>query len=192
MIEGPSVRRALFLRALSPSRVGDNWELVPKAAAQRGRSTHSCPWPISQRTTGLPWHLTFDHAASTETAVVRGWPPSPGKGSRLNDCIRRPRTGAPDRGCVKTHRAAEMPEVVVSFAAVRSILTVPRASNRKASHSREIVFAFSHSLDPERKLTALLRRRSPFHFGGCLRSARWNERVMRHRRHEMNWPGPIS
>jgi len=39
-----------------------------------------------------------------------------------------------------------MPEVVVSFAAVRSILTVPRASNRKASHSREIVFAFSHSL----------------------------------------------
>jgi hypothetical protein len=25
--------------------------------------TLSCPWPISRRTTGLPWHLTFDHAA---------------------------------------------------------------------------------------------------------------------------------
>jgi len=36
-------------------------------SAHRGRlglrSTHSCPWPISRRTTGLPWHLTFDHAA---------------------------------------------------------------------------------------------------------------------------------
>ena len=61
------------------------------------------------------------------------------------------------RGWVKTHRAAEMPDVVVSFAAVRSILTVPRASNREASHSREIVFAFSHSLDQERSFGGVLQ-----------------------------------
>jgi len=42
--------------------------------------------------------------------------------------------------------------VPVDFAAVRTILSVPRASNRKASHSREIVFAFSHSLDQKRPL----------------------------------------
>jgi len=44
--------------------------------------------------------------------------------------------------------------VLVNFAAVRSILIIPRVSNRKASHSREIVFAFSHSLDPEQKFVA--------------------------------------
>ena len=26
-------------------------------------STHCCPWPIFRRTTGVPWNLTFDHAA---------------------------------------------------------------------------------------------------------------------------------
>ena len=25
--------------------------------------THCCPWPSSRRTTGVPWNLTFDHAA---------------------------------------------------------------------------------------------------------------------------------
>jgi hypothetical protein len=71
------------------------------ASASSGRHvpTHCCRRRFFRRTTGLPWNLTFAEAtekSATSTAVVRGWQPSTGTGSRLNDYIRCPRTGAAD------------------------------------------------------------------------------------------------
>jgi len=37
--------------------------MTAQAASELGLSTHCCPWPVSRRTTGLLWNLTFDHAA---------------------------------------------------------------------------------------------------------------------------------
>ena len=42
------------------------------SSAELALPTHCCPWPISRRTTGLLWSLTFDHPAEKASDVNSG------------------------------------------------------------------------------------------------------------------------